>query len=188
MRRFKSYIKSMEFYLSYGRIDWTPSITSRNGFFIFDRVSGYFSQTHCPIRRDRLSWPEIFVFQPESTGSVRASVLHNTSNLTVLASVSKYIIDIPTAPKEPRSSAEDSKTFAYENFYESLLQRKKNDKSYRYFRNINRIAKDFPAAHSTDERKRVKVWCSNDYVRHHFCSSRPDKTNETSLAWGGIPL
>jgi 5-aminolevulinate synthase len=125
---------------------------------------------------------------PKALGQLEPSILHNTSNLTVVASVSKYIIDIPTAPKEPQSSAKDPKTFAYEKFYESLLQRKKNDKSYRYFRNINRIAKDFPAAHSADERKRVKVWCSNDYVRYHSFSSDLTKLTEISLAWGGILL
>lgn len=41
---------------------------------------------------------------------------------------------------------------------------KKQDKSYRYFRNINRVANEFPLAH-TPEGKIVTVWCSVDYVK-----------------------
>lgn len=83
--------------------------------------------------------------------------------LIILAYVSKGILDIPTKPKEPVCQ-EIPTAFTYDGFYNSVLRRKKEDKSYRYFRNINRIAKEFPVAHSADERKRVNVWCSNDYV------------------------
>ncbi|OQE34919.1 hypothetical protein PENCOP_c015G02109 [Penicillium coprophilum] len=54
--------------------------------------------------------------------------------------------------------------FGYENHYESVLARKRADKSYRWFRNVNRLAREFPYAHSADEQKKVDVWCTNDYL------------------------
>ncbi|BFZ53071.1 mitochondrial 5-aminolevulinate synthase [Savitreella phatthalungensis] len=54
--------------------------------------------------------------------------------------------------------------FPYEGFYNDILERKKADKSYRIFNNVNRLAKEFPLAHPRDETKRINVWCSNDYL------------------------
>ncbi|KAK6835344.1 hypothetical protein RU639_002254 [Aspergillus parasiticus] len=55
--------------------------------------------------------------------------------------------------------------FDYEAFYQQELEAKRKDRSYRYFNNINRLAKDFPCAHmAAPEDKRVTVWCSNDYL------------------------
>ncbi|KAI9349991.1 pyridoxal phosphate-dependent transferase [Zopfochytrium polystomum] len=53
--------------------------------------------------------------------------------------------------------------FDYENFFEDELNRKKQDKSYRYFNNINRLAQLYPMAH-TGAGEHVTVWCSNDYL------------------------
>lgn len=54
--------------------------------------------------------------------------------------------------------------FDYEAFYHSELEKKHKDKSYRYFNNINRLAKEFPRAHMATPEERVTVWCSNDYL------------------------
>ena len=54
--------------------------------------------------------------------------------------------------------------FAYEDFYNAELDKKHSDKSYRYFNNINRLAKHYPYAHSGATKSRVAVWCSNDYL------------------------
>ncbi|EFX00656.1 5-aminolevulinate mitochondrial precursor [Grosmannia clavigera kw1407] len=54
--------------------------------------------------------------------------------------------------------------FDYEAFYEAELDKKHKDKSYRYFNNINRLAKEFPRAHMADTEERVTVWCANDYL------------------------
>ncbi|KIV77354.1 5-aminolevulinate synthase, mitochondrial [Exophiala sideris] len=62
----------------------------------------------------------------------------------------------PTAPTKP--------CFDYEGFYENELDKKHKDKSYRYFNNINRLAKEFPRAHMAVPEERVTVWCSNDYL------------------------
>jgi 5-aminolevulinate synthase len=57
-----------------------------------------------------------------------------------------------------------SKAFDYEAFYQNELDKKHHDRSYRYFNNINRLAKDFPRAHMAAPEDRVTVWCSNDYL------------------------
>ncbi|KAK5216049.1 hypothetical protein LTR47_009507 [Exophiala xenobiotica] len=62
----------------------------------------------------------------------------------------------PSAPPTPR--------FDYDGFYNSELAKKHKDKSYRYFNNINRLAKEFPRAHMAVPEERVTVWCSNDYL------------------------
>ncbi|KAI9714873.1 MAG: mitochondrial 5-aminolevulinate synthase [Bogoriella megaspora] len=54
--------------------------------------------------------------------------------------------------------------FNYDQFYETELDKKHKDKSYRYFNNINRLAQEFPRAHMHDAEQRVTVWCSNDYL------------------------
>jgi 5-aminolevulinate synthase len=64
------------------------------------------------------------------------------------------------APAAPAAPAK----FDYEAFYKAELDRKHRDKSYRYFNNINRLAKNFPTAHMASEEERVTVWCSNDYL------------------------
>jgi len=54
--------------------------------------------------------------------------------------------------------------FNYDAFYTTELDKKHKDKSYRYFNNINRLAKEFPRAHMANKEERVTVWCANDYL------------------------
>lgn len=54
--------------------------------------------------------------------------------------------------------------FNYDAFYTAELDKKHKDKSYRYFNNINRLAKEFPRAHMANKEERVTVWCANDYL------------------------
>ncbi|EEQ39545.1 putative 5-aminolevulinate synthase [Clavispora lusitaniae] len=54
--------------------------------------------------------------------------------------------------------------FDYDGFIEDELDKKRKDKSYRFFNNINRLAKEFPKAHMTEEFEKVTVWCANDYL------------------------
>jgi 5-aminolevulinate synthase len=54
--------------------------------------------------------------------------------------------------------------FNYQEFYSQELQKKHEDKSYRYFNNINRLADKFTVAHTANVRDEVDVWCSNDYL------------------------
>ncbi|KAL9579202.1 MAG: hypothetical protein Q9212_005244 [Teloschistes hypoglaucus] len=64
----------------------------------------------------------------------------------------------------PKPAAPQLAKFSYEDFYEAELDKKHKDKSYRYFNNINRLAKEFPQAHMANKEERVTVWCSNDYL------------------------
>lgn len=54
--------------------------------------------------------------------------------------------------------------FDYAGFVEDALDRKRRDKLYRFFNNINRLADDFPKAHLAKETDKVTVWCANDYL------------------------
>ncbi|KAI0131719.1 tetrapyrrole biosynthesis, 5-aminolevulinic acid synthase [Hypoxylon sp. NC0597] len=65
-----------------------------------------------------------------------------------------------TVGKPPSPNAK----FDYDAFYQEELDKKHKDKSYRYFNNINRLAKEFPRAHGANKEERVTVWCSNDYL------------------------
>jgi 5-aminolevulinate synthase len=64
----------------------------------------------------------------------------------------------------PSSSSVKASKFDYEEFYHNELDKKHKDKSYRYFNNINRLAKEFPRAHMASTEEKVTVWCSNDYL------------------------
>ncbi|KAJ5665451.1 uncharacterized protein N7477_007899 [Penicillium maclennaniae] len=68
------------------------------------------------------------------------------------------------AVRGPRPEAPSHKHFDYNGFYNTELEKKHKDKSYRYFNNINRLAKEFPRAHTASVEERVTVWCSNDYL------------------------
>ncbi|KAG0292783.1 mitochondrial 5-aminolevulinate synthase [Linnemannia gamsii] len=72
----------------------------------------------------------------------------------------------PFKPVIPASHAVPTagKPFDYEQVYEAELQKKHQDKSYRFFNNINRLAQHFPRAHTAKLEDEVTVWCSNDYL------------------------
>lgn len=60
--------------------------------------------------------------------------------------------------------AKSGMAYDYEAHYATEIQKKHDDKSYRYFNNINRLATRYPKAHTADPREEVTVWCSNDYL------------------------
>ncbi|KAL2754637.1 hypothetical protein ACRALDRAFT_1081596 [Sodiomyces alcalophilus JCM 7366] len=70
----------------------------------------------------------------------------------------------PLRPNEPAILEASQIKFNYDAFYQNELDKKHKDKSYRYFNNINRLAKDFPRAHMSDKKDQVTVWCANDYL------------------------
>ncbi|KAL4942119.1 hypothetical protein BDV06DRAFT_169009 [Aspergillus oleicola] len=78
--------------------------------------------------------------------------------------------------------------FNYNAFYEAELEKKHKDKSYRYFNNINRLAQEFPRAHTASKEEKVTVWCSNDYLgmgRNPEVLSTMHKTLDTYGAGAG---
>ncbi|KAL4909461.1 hypothetical protein BDW74DRAFT_165902 [Aspergillus multicolor] len=78
------------------------------------------------------------------------------SKTTTHAAASATVSAPPRAPT--------ATPFDYNAFYNTELQKKHQDKSYRYFNNINRLAQEFPRAHTASKEERVTVWCSNDYL------------------------
>lgn len=52
----------------------------------------------------------------------------------------------------------------YDGIFQNEITKKRQDNSYRYFNNINRLAKEFPKAHLATENEKAMVWCSNDYL------------------------
>ncbi|KAK5998043.1 5-aminolevulinic acid synthase [Cladobotryum mycophilum] len=55
-------------------------------------------------------------------------------------------------------------SFPYDQHFQGLVDQKKSDQSYRYFRNINRLAREFPYAVTPDGNTKIDVWCSNDVL------------------------
>ncbi|KAK7204369.1 pyridoxal phosphate-dependent transferase [Myxozyma melibiosi] len=95
-----------------------------------------------------------------------------------------------TSPEPVVSEAcEKSDKFNYEQFYHAELTKKHNDKSYRYFNNINRLAREFPKAHTHSETDRVTVWCSNDYLgmskNKHVLKTMHDTLDKYGAGAGG---
>lgn len=71
----------------------------------------------------------------------------------------------PAAFAGPKPAIPEAATkFDYESFYNTELDKKHKDKSYRYFNNINRLAREFPRAHMASTEEQVTVWCANDYL------------------------
>lgn len=62
------------------------------------------------------------------------------------------------------TGASQENAFDFGGHFDTELNRKRLDKSYRFFNNINRLAQDFPMAHRAHESDKVTVWCLNDYL------------------------
>ncbi|CAI2185660.1 2904_t:CDS:2 [Funneliformis geosporum] len=86
----------------------------------------------------------------------QAALINNENEARVAAAV--------MAALHPTTHSTHSRPFDYETLYKSELEKKHQDKSYRYFNNINRLAKQFPKAHTANLQEEVTVWCSNDYL------------------------
>ncbi len=65
--------------------------------------------------------------------------------------------DIAAAAAAKPAVADETKPFSYEEFYAVELEKKHQDKSYRYFNNINRLAGKFPVAHTGATEEEVTV-------------------------------
>lgn len=72
--------------------------------------------------------------------------------------------DLVANTMELVDKATKEQAFDYDGFLSSEIEKKRNDKSYRYFNNINRLAEEFPRAHLSSEGEKVTVWCANDYL------------------------
>ncbi|GMM30496.1 5-aminolevulinate synthase [Martiniozyma asiatica (nom. inval.)] len=120
------------------------------------KSSGLTSQAqHCPIMGPALiakrhySHPSRSV-QAQATEKVSAGKLQHDQ--IAAANASKVNFD------------SNETAIDYDGFFKNQISKKRDDNSYRYFNNINRLAKEFPKAHLESEEDKVMVWCSNDYL------------------------
>ncbi|PSS03819.1 pyridoxal phosphate-dependent transferase [Coniella lustricola] len=94
---------------------------------------------------------------------------------------------VPAAGRSADASANGK--FDYEAYYNAELDKKHKDRSYRYFNNINRLAKEFPRAHMANREERVTVWCANDYLgmgrNPHVLRSMHETLDEYGAGAGG---
>ncbi|KAI8332477.1 pyridoxal phosphate-dependent transferase [Chlamydoabsidia padenii] len=95
--------------------------------------------------------------RPLSTSSVASQ----TPSKVVQAEVQSTKVNTTITPVTHQTKG---KHFDYEAFYQHELEKKHQDKSYRYFNNINRLAQKFPRAHTARVEDEVTVWCANDYL------------------------
>ena len=127
--------------------------------------------SHCPVMGKALAAQQqrrAYVF-PTKPLKARMPTLEQVHLEAGVLDTSEGIEACPHARKamaasRGQSNNEISPAFPYESFYNDVLEKKKADKSYRIFNNVNRLAKEFPLAHPRDETKRINVWCSNDYL------------------------
>ncbi|KAG8532222.1 uncharacterized protein KY384_003863 [Bacidia gigantensis] len=96
--------------------------------------------------------------------SVAQEMLKRNEQVPVSDAVKPALRAQDVAIPGPKPAAPTTSKFNYEGFYQNELDKKHKDRSYRYFNNINRLAREFPQAHMSDKEKRVTVWCSNDYL------------------------
>lgn len=96
---------------------------------------------------------------PHATKKVDASGLYSMSEKQLGAQDSTKL-----DPAYASSSGSNESTFDYSGFLSSEISKKRDDKSYRYFNNINRLAQEFPRAHLASQLEKVTVWCANDYL------------------------
>lgn len=68
-----------------------------------------------------------------------------------------------------------SHTYDYSSRLRELIQKKRDDETYRVFRKVRRFRSNFP--HGTEQDRPVTIWCSNDY----FVMSSHPKVHEAIL-------
>lgn len=94
-----------------------------------------------------------------------------------------------TATRTAAPVTHNGTKFDYEGFYNNELEKKHKDKSYRYFNNINRLAKEFPRAHMSTREEKVTVWCANDYLgmgrNPHVLKAMHETLDEYGAGAGG---
>lgn len=125
---------------------------------------------HCPVMGTAMDIQSKKSYSTSSVSSKRsASTLREVQdNIAEMVKTKELFMQQQQRQAATSQVADFSPTegpsFKYEQVYEAELDRKRKDKSYRYFNNINRLAKNFPRAHRATEEDRVTVWCANDYL------------------------
>ncbi|KZZ97607.1 5-aminolevulinate synthase [Moelleriella libera RCEF 2490] len=113
----------------------------------------------------------------------------HTSSFHEARALDAPILNSRDEGRPARGTAASVGKFNYEAFYDTELDKKHKDKSYRYFNNINRLAKEFPRAHMAKKEDRVTVWCANDYLgmgrNRHVLSRMKETLDEYGAGAGG---
>lgn len=63
--------------------------------------------------------------------------------------------------QKPQTVQRCNPIFDYDLKMKQLIEKKKNDESYRIFKKVRRFSASFP--HGTEQDRPVTIWCSNDY-------------------------
>lgn len=95
---------------------------------------------------------------PDTKAAAAGCPFHQQKQAAATAATAK-----PAKVKPAATEAKPAR-FDYAGFYDKELEKKHQDKSYRYFTNINRLAAKFPVAHTAEVEREVEVWCANDYL------------------------
>lgn len=114
-------------------------------------------QAHQQIKQSKTSKDADHVFVDYNMEMLKTKQKHRQSEAVAANSALDGFTKPTVRPAEKPQ-------FDYNAVYRQELERKRADKSYRYFNNINRLAQEFPRAHRTTDHDRVTVWCSNDYL------------------------
>lgn len=144
------------------------------------KVASGKAKLHTTTHKDARAVEGIFVGDKGMSG-VRSQIIHLDPDKTPAFPHAK--------PAQPAHADRSAAKFDYEGFYKNELDKKHKDKSYRYFNNINRLAKEFPQAHQDAKDERVTVWCSNDYLgmgrNPHVLKTMHDTLDQYGAGAGG---
>ncbi|XP_066472552.1 5-aminolevulinate synthase, erythroid-specific, mitochondrial [Tiliqua scincoides] len=129
--------------------------------------------TQCPfIESERQNGQSLFVQEarPEVQEDIRPfkSGMLNSLLREVQSSLTRKLFDSDEVSHFIRDNMPGSSAFDYDEFFETKIQAKKQDHTYRVFKTVNRRADAFPFAEdyscSQTRSQQVSVWCSNDYL------------------------
>ncbi|CAK7906028.1 5-aminolevulinate synthase, mitochondrial [[Candida] anglica] len=134
------------------------------------KSSGLANQARqCPFMGAAMSAKESSRNYSSASRPVNATAANPVSDRSATASpyaftgsnLSSQSVDVN---EKVSSTSSSGSQFDYQGFLNNELHKKRSDKSYRFFNNINRLAQEFPLAHRAEESDKVAVWCSNDYL------------------------
>ncbi|KRZ98517.1 5-aminolevulinate synthase, mitochondrial, partial [Debaryomyces fabryi] len=130
------------------------------------KKSGLASQARqCPFMGAALNAKESTRSYSSATKPVRATASSISSNHpSEVQSKYSFKAEELVGNKDAVNVESNERAFDFKGYLNSELNKKRTDKSYRYFNNINRLAQEFPKAHRSSESDKVTVWCSNDYL------------------------
>lgn len=135
----------------------------------------------CPFAGAALSAREYSM----SSKPAQASSAPATSTPRVSASYSFADNDLVANKLDLVDRSSNEAGFDYAGFIDNALETKRQDKSYRFFNNINRLAEEFPRAHLAEESEKVTVWCANDYLGMGTNPQTIEAMKETLDKYGG---